>query len=136
MKKMNNQNLWNFELCSQEGMNVPIWIAIGFEQRAVQNSQNLKTDNFCRLSVVSAQCVIATGNYADASMLSNYDDDDDDYSQAYSQIKEAFRVLAKDDIIQPYMSEDDFRYSNVRVLDVGYILYVFHIRHQQNFTAS
>ena len=30
MKEVNNQNLWNFELDSQENMNVPIWIIIGF----------------------------------------------------------------------------------------------------------
>ena len=28
MKQVNNQNFWNFELCSQENMNVPIWIII------------------------------------------------------------------------------------------------------------
>ena len=32
MKEVNNQNLWNFELGSQENMNVPIWIIIGFQQ--------------------------------------------------------------------------------------------------------
>ena len=31
---------------------------------------------------------------------------------------------------------DDFRYSNVRSDDVGYILYVFDVKYQQNFTAS
>ena len=30
MKDVNNQNLWNFELGSQESMNVLIWIIIGF----------------------------------------------------------------------------------------------------------
>ena len=61
---------------------------------------------------------------------------DDDYSQGYSQIKEAVRVLTKDDILQPYISDDDFRPSNIRVDDVGYNLYVFDIRYQRNFTAS
>ena len=30
MKAVDNQNLWNFELGSQENMNFPIWILIGF----------------------------------------------------------------------------------------------------------
>ena len=64
----------------------------------------------------------------------NYDDDD--YSQAYRQIKEAFKALTKDDILQPYISDDDFRSSNVRADDVGYNLYVFDIRYQKNFTVS
>ena len=70
----------------------------------------------------------------DAGILLNYDDDD--YSQGYNQIKEAFRALTKDDILQPYISHDDFRSSNVRVDDVGYNLYVFDVRYQQDFTAS
>ena len=133
MKEVNNQNVWNFELDSQENMNVPIWVIIGFQQQDRQDSQNLNNDTFCRLPVVSAQCVNATENYADAGILINYDDDD--YSQGYHQIEEAFRALTKDDILQPYISEEDFRTSNVRAADVGYNLYVFDIRYQKNYTA-
>ena len=32
MKELNTQNLWTFELGTQEGINVPIWITIGFQQ--------------------------------------------------------------------------------------------------------
>ena len=134
MKEVNNQNLWNFELGSHENMNVPIWIIIGFQQRDRQDSQNLNNDTFCRLPVVSAQCIIGTEKYPDAGILLNYDDDD--YSQGYYQIKEAFRALTKDDILQPYISDDNFRNSNVRADDVGYNLYVFDIRCQKNFTNS
>ena len=35
-----------------------------------------------------------------------------------------------------YISEEDFRTSNVRAADVGYNLYVFDIRYQNNYTAS
>ena len=58
MKEVNNQNLWNFDLGSQENMNVPIWIIIRFPQQGIQNSQNLNNDTFCRLPGVSAQCII------------------------------------------------------------------------------
>ena len=133
MKEVNNQNLWNFELGSQQNMNVPIWIIIGFQQQDRQDSQNLNTDAFCRLPVVSAQCVIGTEKCPDAGILLNYDVD---YSQGYHQIKEAFKALTKDDILQPYISEEDFRTSNVRAADVGYNLYVFDIRYQKNYTAS
>ena len=134
MKEVNNQNVWNFELGSHENMNVPIWVIIGFQQRDRQNSQNLNNDTFCRLPVVSAQCIIGTEKYPDAGILLNYDDDD--YSQGYHQIKEAFRALTKDDILQPYISEADFRRSNVAVNDIGYNLYIFDIRYQKNFTNS
>ena len=55
MKKYNNQNLWNFELGSQQSMNVPIWIIKSFRRRDRQESQNLNIDTFCRLPVISAQ---------------------------------------------------------------------------------
>ena len=71
MKEVNNQNLWIFELGSQESMNVPIWINIGFQQRDRQDSQNLVNDTFCRLPVVSAQAFIGTEKYSDAGVLSN-----------------------------------------------------------------
>ena len=134
MKEVNKENVWNFELGSHENMNVPIWIIIGFQQRDRQDSQNLNNDTFSRLPVVSAQCIIGTEKYADAGILLNYDDDD--CSQGYHQIKEAFRALTKDVILQPYISEADFRRSNVAVNDIGYNLYVFYIRYQKNFTNS
>ena len=134
MKEVNNQNLWNFELGSHENMNVPIWIIIGFQQQDRQDTQNLNNDAFCRLAIVIAQCIVGTEKYPDAGILLNYDDDD--YSQGYHEIKEAFEALSRDNILQPYISEDDFRSSNVAANDVGYNLYVFDIRYQKNFTAS
>ena len=130
MKEVNNQNLWNFELGIQESMNTPMWIIIGFQQQDRQDSQTLNIDTFCRLPVVSAQCVIGTKKYPDAAILLNYDDYD--YSQWYHQIKKALKILTKDDILQPYISEQDFRPSNKRVDDVGCNLYVFDIRYQKN----
>ena len=134
MKQVNNQNVWNFEPGSQENMNIPIWIIIGFQQQDRQDSQNLNNDTFCRLPVVSAQCIIGTEKYPDAGILLNYDDDD--YSHGYHQIKEAFKALTKDNILQPYISDDNFRTSNVAANDVGYNLYVFDIRYQKYFTNS
>ena len=134
MKEVNNQNLWKFELGSHEITNVPIWIVHGFQQLDRQDSQNLNIDTFCRLPIVSAQCVIGTEKNPDAGIILNYDDDD--YKQGHGQIKEALRVLTKDDILQPYISEADFRTSNVRADDVGYNIYVFEIRYQKNFTKS
>ena len=135
MKEVNIQNLWYLELGRQESMNVPIWINIGFQQRDRRDSQILNNDTFCRLPVVSAQCVIGAEKYPDAGILLNYDDDDD-YSQSYAQIKEAFRAVTKDDILQPYISDNDFRFLSAKVDDVGYNLYVFDIHYQKNYTAS
>ena len=69
----------------------------------------------------------------DSGILLNYDDDD--YNQGYGQIKEDFRALTKDDILQPYISDNDFRSSNNNN-DIGYNLYVFDIRYEKDFENS
>ena len=65
---------------------------------------------FYRPAVSSGQRVIGTEKYPDAGILLNYDDDD--YSQGYGQIKVAFTALTKDDILKPYISDNEFRSSN------------------------
>ena len=133
MKEVNTQNFWTFELGTQEGINIPIWIFVGFQQNVRQHDQNLNNDTFLRLPVISAQVVIGTERYPDSGILLNYEDDD--YSQGYGQIKEAFRSLTKDDILKPYKSEDDLRSSN-EGNNIGYNIYAFDIRYQKNFEDS
>ena len=120
MKEENNKKLWNFEIGSKEGMNFPIWFVIGLQQRDRQDLQNLNNGTFGRLTVTSAQSIIGSEKRPDSGILTKFDDDD--YSQSYAQIKESFRFLTQDDILQPYISDEDFRPSNVRGDDVGYIL--------------
>ena len=133
MKELNTQNFWTFELGTQEGINLPTWVFVAFQQNDRQHDQNLNNDSFVRLQVISAQVVIGTERYPDPAILLNYDDDD--YSQGYGLIKEAFKALTKDDILQPYISEDDFRSSN-EGNNIGYNIYAFDIRYQKNFENS
>ena len=93
MKEVNIQNFWTFDLGTQEGVNVPIWVYVAFQQHDRQLDQNLNNDTFYRMPVTSAQCIIVTEKYPDSAILLNYDDDD--YSQEYGQIKEAFKALPK-----------------------------------------
>ena len=130
MKEVNTQNFWTFELGVQEFINVPIWIFVAFQPMDRQNDQNLNNDTFYRMPITSAQCIIGTEKYPDNAILLNYDDDD--YSQGYGQIKEAFKALTKDDILQPYITDDDYRSSN-DVDNIGYNVHVFDIRYQKNF---
>ena len=130
MKEVNTQNLWTFELGTQEGINVPIWIFVAFQQIDRQNDQDLNNDTFYRPLVTSAQCIIGTEKYTDSGILLNYNDDD--YSQGYGQIKEA---LTKDNLLQQYISEHDFRASNDGNY-IGYKIYAFDIRYQNNLETS
>ena len=122
MKEVNTQNLWTFELGTQEGIFVFIWIIVGFQRSDRQHDQNLNNDAFFRTLVTSAQCIIGFEKYPYSAFLLNYIDDE--YSQGYSQIKEALRALTKDDIRNPYIPDNDFRSTNDSN-NIGYILYVF-----------
>ena len=93
----------------------------------------MNNDSFYRPPVSSAQCIIGTEKYPDSGILSNYEDDD--YCQGYGQIKETFKALTKDNLLQPYISEHDFRSSNDGN-NIGYNIYAFDIRYQKNFESS
>ena len=133
MKEVIDQNLWNFELGPRENIKNPKWIIIGFQQLDRRDSRSLNNDTFCRLPVTSTQAVIGTEKNHDSANFSN--SDDDEYSQGYSRIKEAFRALTKDDTLQQNISYDNFRSSNIRA-DDGFNFYVFDIRYQKNYAAS
>ena len=133
MKEINTQNLWTFELGTQGGINVPIWIFVAFQENDRQNDQNLNNDTFYRPLVTSAQCIIGTEKYPDSGILLNYNNDN--YSQGYGQIKEAFKALTKDNLLQQYISEHDSRSSNDGH-NVGCNIYAFDIRYQKNFESS
>ena len=71
LKEVNTQNFWTFELGTQEGVNVPIWIYVVFQQKDRQNDQNLSNDTFVRLPVKADQVVIGTEMYPDTAILLN-----------------------------------------------------------------
>ena len=133
MKEVNIQIFWSFELGTQEGINIRTWIFVVFQQNRRQHDQNLNNATFVRLPVISAQVVIGTERYPDSAILINHDDDD--YSQGYGQIKKAFRARTNDDILQPYISEDDLRWSN-EGKNIGYNTHVFDIRYQKIFESA
>ena len=112
---------WTFELGTQEVINIPLWIFVGFQQRDRQDSQNLINDTVYRPLVTSSQCVIGTAIYPDSANFLNYNDNGD--SQGYGQTKEAFRALPKMislNHINPNMSFDQLIMVMVLV-----ILYTF-----------
>ena len=76
----------------------------------------MNNDTFYRLPVTSTQCINGTEKYPDSTKFLNYDDDD--YSQGYGKIKEAFRALTKDDFLRLYITDHDFRFF-VEGSDIG-----------------
>ena len=49
MKRVKIRSLWTFELGTQEGINVHVWIYVIFRQSDRQHDQNLKNDTFDRM---------------------------------------------------------------------------------------
>ena len=133
MKAVNPQSLRIFELGTQKSINVPICNFAGFQQKDRQDSQNLNNDTFYRPAVTNSHVVISTNRYPDNSIFLNYDEDD--YSQGYGKLTEAFKALTQDDILQSYLSEHDFR-SNNDGDNSGYRLYAFDVRYQKNFKSA
>ena len=121
MKEVDNQNLWTFELASQESMNVPIWIIIGLQQQDRHASQDLTKYTFCRLPITSAQCFTVPEKNPDASIFLNYDDDDD-YNQGYGQIKEAFKSLTK---MISFKHMCQIMISDLQMLDLMMLVIIF-----------
>ena len=85
------------------------------------------------MPIVGAQCIIGNEKYNDTGIFLTFDDDD--YSQGYHQIKEAFRALTKHNILQPHISENDYT-SSYDGDNTGYNLHVFDIRYQKNFESA
>ena len=69
MKKVNTQTLGSFELGTEQGINIPIWIFVGFQQIDRQDSQKLSNDSFYTPPVTSAQCLIRTERYPDSAFF-------------------------------------------------------------------
>ena len=118
----------DFWIRAQEGLKIPVWITVGFQQRDRQDSQKLNNDDFYRFPVTSTQYVFWTEKNLDSAILLNSDDDDS--SQGYGQNIEAFRVLTKDDIFQPYIYLIVILYHliNVTILDILYTFSIYDIR--------
>ena len=70
MKEVNTQSFWVFELGTHEGINVPIYIIVGFQQSDRQRDQSLNNDTLYRPPVTSAQCII--GNQRHLSRFSYF----------------------------------------------------------------
>ena len=127
LKEVSTQRPWIFELGTQEGLNVRIWVFAGFQQMVRKKTQHLNNNNFYGPPVTSAHVLIGKKRCPDNSLLLDYNDDK--FSQGYEQRKEAFKASTQDDILQPYKSEDHFRsFNDGDNIGYGYTLPIYDIR--------
>ena len=110
LKNLTTENNWTFELGIGDGIDIPIYVKFAFMQRDQFNQQHQKNDTFYTPSVVNAHCIIVSEKFPDAGINCFYAIDK--YSQAYAEIGSCFRRLAKDNILQAYITQKDFISSN------------------------
>ena len=135
MKDVTNENNWSFALGVGYAFDIPMYVIVGFMQRDQFNEQHQNNDIFCKPNVVNAQCIIGSEKFPDAGIICNYAIDE--YSQAYGEFFSCLRHLAKDNILKPYITQKDFITSNKYPDDkLGYNLYVFDIRHHQDYSSA
>ena len=135
MKVVTTENNCVFRLGVGDGIDIPIYVIVGFMQKDQFNQQHQKNETFCGPNIVNAQCIIRREKFPDAGKNCNYAIDK--YSQAYGEIVSCFRHLAKDNILQTYITQKDFVTSdNYPVGNPGYNLYVFDIRHHQDYNSA
>ena len=104
MKDVTTENFWTFELAVGDGIDIPIYVVVGFMQRDQFNQQHQNNDTFKRPSGVNAQFIIGSENFPDAIKNCNYIFDKK--SQADGEIVSCFRHLAKDNIFKPYITQE------------------------------
>ena len=72
--------------------------------------------------------VLLEGRFFETGINTNYAHHE--YAQAYGEVVSCFRHFSKTDILQPYISQHDFR------RDENFNLYVFDIRYREHFSNS
>ena len=135
MKDVTTENNWVFKLSVGEGIDIPIYVVVGFMQRDQFNQQHQNKDTFCRPSVVNAQRIKDGEKFPDSGI--NCDYAIDKKSQANGEIVSCFRHLTKDNILPPYNLQKHFLTSNnYPDGNAGYSLYVFDIRNDQDYNSA
>ena len=78
MKDVTTENNSGFELGIEDGIDLPIYVIVGFMHRHQFNQQHQNINTFYRPSVVNAQCIFVSEKFPDARTNCNYK-----YTQAY-----------------------------------------------------
>ena len=118
----------------RDGIDIPIYVIVGFMQRDDVIQQHQDNDSFRRPSAVNAQCIIGSHKFPDAEMNCNHAIDK--YAQAYGKL---FPVV---DIWLEIMFYNHILHKKISKLLIIIrvatlvIFYVFDIRHHQIFSAA
>ena len=106
MNNVTTENNWTFEFGEGDGIDISIYVIVGFMQRSQFSQQHQNNVIIYRPGKLNAQCIIGSEKVPDAGIKCNFAIDK--YSQAYGEIVSCFRYLANDKILQHYTTQKDF----------------------------
>ena len=92
-------------------------LSVVFQEKVWRNIQQHENGVFVRLPVSCAQCNSGAEKNPDAGKKFNYDHGN--YSQIYGEGLSCFRHLTGNNILSPYLTQNDF------ISNIGYNSYVF-----------
>ena len=72
MKDVTTEKNWTFEFGVGEGVDLPIYVIVGFMQRDQFNQQHQNKDTFYKPSVVNAHCIIGSEKFPDTGINCNF----------------------------------------------------------------
>ena len=75
MKVVTTENNWSFDLGVGDGIDIPIYVIVGFMQRDQFNQKHQNNDTIYRPSVVKTQCIVGSEKFPDAITNCNFNID-------------------------------------------------------------
>ena len=126
-KQVNTNSSWNFELGVEAGMQLPIYVIVGFQSAdRLGPAQTQNNGVFDQLPIIEAYCKIGSVKYPDESI--NLDYLRNDYDDGYNEVLKFFREYVGEQTVTPYITFQDFKEK--------YNLYLFDLRNQRDHIAS
>lgn len=126
-KSVNGNNTWTFELGVEAGMDIPIYVIVGFQTATRMGpSQEQNNGIFDRLDVIGASLKIGSERYPDNEMQIDYNRNN--YVQPYDELKRFKKEYIGEQSLGPFVTYKEFK-------DL-YNLYVFDIRNQKEHLSA
>ena len=125
-KPVNSNNNWRMEIGSLSGIDIPIYVIVGFQSQA-RTGPDQRQNNavFDRLDVIEASCDIGSVRYPEHEYQVDFTRNK--YNEPYNEIRRFYKDYIKGEG-SPYISFKDFKEL--------YNLWVFDLRDQKDNPSS
>ena len=126
-KSVDSNSNWTFELGVEAGMDIPIYVIVGFQTAArIGPDQTQNNGVFDILDVIGASLKIGSERYPDNEMQIDYNRNN--YDEPYNELKRFKKEYIGEQSLPPFITYKEFK-------DL-YNLYVFDIRNQKEHLSA